>query len=542
MSKKRQVKEDRLNAFFKTLALDLDAASDHRRAHTAFAIDRLKTRMRKRAEIEAPSLHTKACDDFVSLNAYVGEHKYEIDPDVRAEARDFILFALERAVKRYDPDSVQECFSSNWILENWRYGPGASNGVKGYGTVQKIDKPMTATASCEPLVRLIRSEHPYFRAYDGLEDLGGTRLVGGSKLTTVLKNETAVRTIAIEPSGNMAIQLAGGMLIEEALRGVGLDIRTQQPKNKYLAKIGSLHGKLCTIDLKSASDMQSMTLVQDLWPSIWVEFFEKTRSKTTVLPDGRAVQLNMVSTMGNGFTFPLMTMTICALIYALRRVKGGPRRFVHWQETCVFGDDIIVPTHEYQDLCNALSGCGYVVNHDKSYIDGPFRESCGGDYFEGYDVTPFYAKSLSHYADVYVVLNQVLSWSARHEVPLVRSLTYLKGLLGSKCHLVPEWMADTSGVRCTLGPARYTYLAEETVTVRYTGRYEYSLISGGYGVSGKDGCVMYQPRKEWVRYKVRKARLPNGYLDGWDPLTRSRRESSYVEILLNVAGFLPVKA
>lgn len=574
----KQRSEERLNKFFQTLTADLEAyeCGNSTNVSTMFALSRLKERMRKRAKLENIQLHKQAHHDFVSCNALVKRRSLFVSIGIVREMQDFILYVLEKAMKRCDPSSLQECFSIPYILSNWRFGPKTSNGVEGLGTVEKIDQGMTVTESAEPLVYKLRRFNPYFSAFDCTDEAGGILRIGGSRLSTVLKNETAVRTIAIEPSGNMALQLAGGLFIEEALRGIGLDIRTQQPKNKYLAMLGSLFKCLCTIDLKSASDMIGVDLIELTWPQQWVDFFKTTRSPVCTTGLGE-VELNMISTMGNGFTFPMMTLTLVSLIYAMRRLRGGPRRFVDWRLTAVFGDDIIVPISEYDELCRLLDGCGFIVNHEKSYKDGPFRESCGGDYHNGLDVTPFYVKSLNRVPDIHVAINQVLGWSGKHEIPLYRSLNYLRSLLDDEkqgYNLVPEWHGDTAGIRCATGPSEYVMLAAEPIRRRYNGNYLVMLACGGYVDSGKYGpkrdrlekyshpetfgekkavCISkkqksdvqlqaeaekllphYSIHPEWVRYRVKKARLPSGYLDGRDPLSRSHRASHYVDLMVDL--------
>jgi hypothetical protein len=42
----------------------------------------------------------------------------------------------------------------------------------------------------------------------------------------------------------------------------------------------------------------------------------------------------------------------------------------------------------YRCVTDALSSVGLVVNHDKSFVHGHFRESCGMDAFRGVQVTP----------------------------------------------------------------------------------------------------------------------------------------------------------
>jgi hypothetical protein len=54
----------------------------------------------------------------------------------------------------------------------------------------------------------------------------------------------------------------------------------------------------------------------------------------------------------------------------------------------VYGDDIIVPSLFYEEAVNGLQRIGLIVNLSKSFADGPFRESCGGEYYNGIDVTP----------------------------------------------------------------------------------------------------------------------------------------------------------
>jgi len=56
-------------------------------------------------------------------------------------------------------------------------------------------------------------------------------------------------------------------------------------------------------------------------------------------------------------------------------------------DVIVYGDDIIVPAHEYTRVASALKSFGFKVNEKKSFYKGHFRESCGADFFMGYDVS-----------------------------------------------------------------------------------------------------------------------------------------------------------
>lgn len=543
--------EKRLTAFFDTLLEELlDKGPQNA------AVSRQVQRARKRARFLREDLRGKAIADFLATNKKVGELQLHnppslaLDKRIIANARYFILNVLERYTSSFDELAIQQPLEMSYLWSNWRFGPGASNGIQGTHTAEKIYKDMTCTALCEPLVLKLRSYNPYFIARDGQKGVKGTTQVEGSRLTTVPKNEDTERTIAIEPSGNMCLQLAAGMYLEGALRRIGLDIRNQQLKNKAMAKRGSEKGDVATLDLKSASDMISIDLVRALMPGSWFDLLMKLRSPMITVPidgkdgnSGMQVELQMISTMGNGFTFPLMTLVLVALIYGYRCLHGGPSLYIDWSNTCVFGDDIIIPVHEYSGFVDVLTKAGLIVNLDKSFSEGAFRESCGGDYLNGVDITPFYVKSLANETDVYVVINQVLAWGARENLPLHRTLALLRSFIDGKPHLVPEWMNPNQGILTSGCPRRYTYLSlvqEKVPLPKEALHFSMPLACGGYimavprkieglPVSAVGDELFYLPRsKKLPRVKVRRSRLPQGYLDGWDPSYRSQPAAGFV--------------
>jgi hypothetical protein len=53
----------------------------------------------------------------------------------------------------------------------------------------------------------------------------------------------------------------------------------------------------------------------------------------------------------------------------------------------VYGDDLIVPVDLVDSVLGVLSSFGMVVNADKSFWTGRFRESCGKEYYAGQDVS-----------------------------------------------------------------------------------------------------------------------------------------------------------
>lgn len=472
----------------------------------------------------------------MDTNSRVRSTSITLPRDVEDNARHFILVMLERYNTRLSELNIQEALDWSHLLDLWRFGPGASNGIKGSHAAEKIHQSMTSTLLCEPLVRKLRKLNPYFSQFDAIKGMGVT-VVKGSRLATVPKNEETERTIAIEPLGNMVLQLAAGRYLEGVLRYIGLNIADQQPKNKAMALRGSVDGSVATIDLSSASDMISIELVRRLLPKKWFDLLTTLRSPEIELPNGKSVELAMISTMGNGFTFPLMTLIISSLIYGMRAVKGGPTLYISWSHTCVFGDDIIVPSDEYEHLCELLTAAGLVVNKDKSFSVGPFRESCGGDYYNGYDVTPFYVKTLSDDPGVYVAMNQVFSWCAKHNCILPRTLLLLRSFLKRGLYLVPEWHNPDEGLLTSLVSGRYKHLQIQPVFRRVeSSLFDMMLSVGGYVFhrgpgrhDRNDDALYFTPRLYKNVVRTRKARLPKGYLDGSWPLKRTKAETDYVK-------------
>jgi hypothetical protein len=215
-------------------------------------------------------------------------------------------------------------------------------------------------------------------------------LVRGNRFTTVPKDATKDRGICIEPGVNLVGQLAMGAALRKRLMRVGIDLDYGQGTHQALALSGSQSGDLCTIDLSNASDTVCRNLVKLLLPEDWYAVLNALRSHFTRINQSggaeRWVSLEKFSSMGNGFTFELETLIFASLCKAC----GGTVGF----DTFVYGDDIIVPSSIAPDVLAILRYCGFTPNDRKTFQHGYFRESCGGDYFNGRDVRPYYLKEL----------------------------------------------------------------------------------------------------------------------------------------------------
>lgn len=265
------------------------------------------------------------------------------------------------------------------IESRFRFGPGASTGVRGVGSVpsDKFDKPLHITANLYYFFKSILG--PIWWEHQG----GRNEVVEGNKFTTVPKTAKTDRGICVEPTLNMFCQLGVGSYIRSRLKRFGIDLNTQL-RNQELAQ-RAYADRLATIDLAQASDSLSWGLVLHFFPEPWQELLFLLRSERTRLPDGDYVELGKLSSMGNGFTFELESLVFFAVVKTM-----VPKRLL---ESCsVYGDDIIVPSAYADDVIEALNYLGFRVNGSKSFLAGNFFESCGADFFRGFNVRPFYLK------------------------------------------------------------------------------------------------------------------------------------------------------
>jgi hypothetical protein len=330
-----------------------------------------------------------------------------------------------------------------------RHGPGGT--IKGRGTGQsKYDKyadwPYTVTPKCAPYARSLIQNDP--RWLGALEDSYRTRFhipmwsilnwntfwdtvlctVEGNRITTVPKDVTIDRPIAIEPTINMMVQLGVDAYIRRRLRRWGVDLN-DQTLNCRLAREGSLSDQLVTIDLSSASDTISLRLVKLLLPSDWYQFLCDLRSPKGTLPSGSVIRYRKISSMGNGFTFALESLIFTAIQYASHKLANVP--FVKGK-FAVYGDDLICHRTVSYPLLRLLDLSGFIPNRSKSFLQGPFRESCGTDWYCGHYVRPAYAKSLDRIDQLAAVYNRLRYWAYQvlgDSDALVRTLGYILSLV-----------------------------------------------------------------------------------------------------------------
>ena len=266
-----------------------------------------------------------------------------------------------------------------------KFGPGSTYGDKGsLNTIpDKMSSRPTVTESARDLLPLVMT-NAWMRSLLQEHRESDPETVRGNRFTTVPKDALKVRGICIEPSVNIFLQLSVGALMKRRLRLAGIDLVYGQDLHRQWAERASRNGLQATIDLSNASDTVAFRLVELLLPTEWFDLLCSLRSPFTRV-DGKWHKLEKFSSMGNGFTFELETLIFSAICFACG--SGVPGVDFH-----VFGDDIIVNQDVARSVVSALSFFGFTTNARKTFLDGPFRESCGADFFDGVPVRAHYVK------------------------------------------------------------------------------------------------------------------------------------------------------
>jgi hypothetical protein len=172
--------------------------------------------------------------------------------------------------------------------------------------------------------------------------------------------------------------------------------------------------------------------------------------------------------MGNAFTFPLQTLFFFSIVYAVYRLMDIRLEYPFGDRLgnfAVNGDDIIVDNRAYDRVCRLLRLCGFSVNVDKSFNEGFFRESCGHDYYHGYNVRGVYIKTLKNVYDKYSAINRLNVWSAEHGILLPETIQHL--LKGCRFIAVPLDESDVSGIKIPMRSLKVRKVNKYTGGIMY---------------------------------------------------------------------------
>jgi hypothetical protein len=285
------------------------------------------------------------------------------------------------------------------IYAECNFGPGASIGVHGRSTnlARKLmSEKWTCTPSALPYAvsSMVQDFHilEFLQEHEGLVCLDSNefrkvlesrvQLVHYNKIVTVPKTTLVDRTIAVEPLLNGYLQKGADIVLRRHLKRIGVDLSNQR-RNQHLAYLGSktpdVDDPFVTIDLSLASDSISTALARRLLPPDWYHFLDAIRSPAYILQGSESSsRYEKFVSMGNGFCFPLESLIFASVCL----LYSKPADF------SVYGDDIVVRQSVSKRVLKTLWEIGFRHNPDKTFLEGPFRESCGADWFAGREIRP----------------------------------------------------------------------------------------------------------------------------------------------------------
>lgn len=220
-----------------------------------------------------------------------------------------------------------------------------------------------------------------------------------ARVLFVPKSIDKVRTISCEPATLMWYQQGVMTLVNQHFQHYRTPLNMPRRysseasyRNREWAWVGSLDGSLSTIDLSSASDSVAWDLVRKtFYGTPLYRWLLCTRSTHALLPSGEVIPMRKFAPMGSALCFPTEVMIFTMIIEQTLRECGVRSS---QSDYCVYGDDIVIES-AYQDiLLENLTIYGFLPNKSKSFTNrkparyGFFRESCGGEFMNGFDVTP----------------------------------------------------------------------------------------------------------------------------------------------------------
>ena len=318
------------------------------------------------------------------------------------------------------------------------------------------------------------------------------------KVITVPKTLKTPRIIAIEPTVMQYMQQA---ILRELVKELEATNHvsshfvgfTDQIPNQEMAREGSLKGNLATLDMSEASDRVSNQHVRALFaPYFWFSRgLDATRSRKADVPGYGVIRLSKFASMGSALCFPVEAMVFCTLVFygiqkTLRRPLAKEDLKDFFGKVRVYGDDIIVPVDCVESVVSTLQDFGLVVNENKSFWTGKFRESCGKEYYAGHDVS--------------VVKVRRLLPNRRSDVPEIISAVSLRNQLNTACAWKTVEFLDRR--------------IERFIPLPY-------VLPSSQGLGRHDGCGSYDSQRTCpnlqrplVKAAVVVARPPISHLDG----------------------------
>lgn len=297
------------------------------------------------------------------------------------------------------------------IVEAAHYGPGSTVSIRGRAVhyARKVE-----AEECVPLAVDLAAKALCFDkaawahvgmdpVYSNNEDAQAgfvrvmrerlmANVVKHDRLMFIHKNITSLRSIGAQPTCSGMLQLGVHTVLAPYLKRVNVHL-DDQSWNQKLAYLGSKDwdsspDPFCTLDKTDASNLICKNLVSNLFPPAWAKLLTRIRTPGYIAPPemgGGEFEYEMYAGMGNGTTFAVETLVFWAASYATSDA-GSVESYVNSGEFAIYGDDVVLRRSHALRYMKLARYLGFRFNDKKTFLDGPFRESCGSDFYAGVPV------------------------------------------------------------------------------------------------------------------------------------------------------------
>lgn len=230
-------------------------------------------------------------------------------------------------------------------------------------------------------------------------------LVHGGRFASVEKNNEKRRAIIVAPLGNMLLQRTVAHPLREILKDLGNDLEIGQDVHKRRLT----DPRISTVDFSNASDSNLLSVVVSQFPSNVSSLLKRYRDPMVLVGEDYVLP-HKLSSMGCGFTFEIMTL----LLLSVARVLDP--------SATVYGDDVIIDSSVARQFTKVMGDIMWKVNDKKTFIDSPFRESCGAFYHREYGyITCFDFHWCNNINDAMIAVNK-LKIISDSNIPIVGGL------------------------------------------------------------------------------------------------------------------------